>query len=70
VGSHGADFFRQFARFDVHDQGWITEEQALALCGPQGFDFGLSRREQRLLLEELSEGGAVEPNSFEHWIRD
>jgi len=67
----GADFFTAWRRFDEHDRGFLTQQQFVGVCGPKGFDLGLSRRGVRVLLAELSDaGGAVEPLRFDAFLKD
>ncbi|CAE7275356.1 unnamed protein product, partial [Symbiodinium sp. KB8] len=70
VRRRGADFFAAWRRFDEHDRGFLNQQQFVGLCGPKGFDLGLSRRGMRVLLEQLSdEGGAIEPLKFDAFLK-
>lgn len=70
VRRRGADFFAAWRRFDEHDRGFLNQQQFVGLCGPKGFDLGLSRRGMRVLLQQLSdEGGAIEPLRFDAFLK-
>jgi hypothetical protein len=70
VRRRGADFFDAWKRFDELDRGFLNQQQFLGLIGPKGFDFGLSRRAVRVLIQSLSdEGGAIEPLVFDDFLR-